>query len=440
MIGKSLYWIIVALFLITLIQYFFTPMKRMHGLIIDFSSQTSKIEPSWLKDVPTVPTLSTDGNLIILSANAARIRYGGCITFVTVFPQDMPRVMKTGLAKNPTSSIHLNLWCLFDDGSRSPAYSADVPIPYERVSTIDCPLNEFARHELWTERRPLHVFLVTYKHQSDQPIPLAQTSITPSRPSSSSDEILTLCTSPLRNTYKFLPQWIEFHRQVGFRKFVIYNTTDRGAELPSIIDVYSKESPELIDVVQWNFDHLRVKDWHGQRYFQVEAVHDCLFRYGDRSEWLGIIDLDEYVVPLPPYKRVDEYLRMKFKREEIGSVVLRSLFFCDVGSKPPKTTNPLVIEQFTQRAKEVMKRGRAKYLCRPRFVQNLGIHYQKYGLPSAIPVETDLIFAHYVSMSQQRSFPECGANRTMDDTRVRELFSENVRTGLEQLGLLPVRR
>ena len=178
----------------------------MHGLIFNFSFKTSKIEAnapksiviraSLLKDVPTVPTLSTDGNLLILSANAGRIRYGGCVSFVTVFPQDMPRVMKTSLAKNLTSSIHLDLWCLFEDGSRTPAYSADVPIPNERVSTVDCPLTDFARHELWKEQRTLHVFLVTHRHRSRHL-------------DDDDDEILTLCTSPPTNTYRFFPQLMD---------------------------------------------------------------------------------------------------------------------------------------------------------------------------------------------------------------------------------------
>lgn len=150
------------------------------------------------------------------------------------------------------------------------------------------------------------------------------------------------------------------------------------------------------------------------------------------TDWLGILDLDEYVVPLPSYKRMNECFRAKFKREEIGLIALGLLFFCDVGSKPPKTmTNPFVIEQFTERA---------KYLCRPRFVQNLGIHSQKYALPSAMPVETDLVFAHCVSMSQRRSFPACVTNRTVENTRVREFSSKNVRVRLNKLRLLPVRR
>ena len=437
----------------TLIHYVFVPSLLRNRWIIFLSTTTPiaerkeasnnnmiqqnhrKTETSWLRDIPTIPTITEDRNLIILSANAARLRYGGCVTFVIIFPQDVSRVIRKGLVKNATSSIHANLHCVFDDGSNTSAYTADVPIPHERVSIIDCPFTNFAQHQLSTDNRHLHVLLVTQHQHNNRSTPIAQAFITLPRNSTRNEQdLLTLCTSPLKDSFNFLPQWIEYHRQVGFRKFVIYNTSDIKQELRSIIDIYSKTSPELIDVVQWNFDHLGLRDWHSRRYFQVEAVHDCLFRYGDQTDWLGIIDLDEYIVPLPPYRRVDEYLKMNFKREEIGSIVLQSFFFCGNTSKSSTMTNPLVIERFTRRAKESMKRGRTKYLCRPRFVQTLGIHLQYYGLPSVKPSEKELIFAHYVSMDHQRNFPECATDRTVEDTRVRNLFGEKVRFEVKQRG------
>ncbi|CAF4307123.1 unnamed protein product, partial [Rotaria sordida] len=39
----------------------------------------------------------------------------------------------------------------------------------------------------------------------------------------------------------------------------------------------------------------------------MEALHDCLIRYGDQSEWLGALDLDEYIVPLDPYQTMLDY-------------------------------------------------------------------------------------------------------------------------------------
>ncbi|CAF4412116.1 unnamed protein product, partial [Adineta steineri] len=147
--------------------------------------------------------------------------------------------------------------------------------------------------------------------------------------SNSSQESFTLCTSPLHNKAKYLVQWIEFHRLVGFSKFVIYNTTDTDDYLSTIINIYTQKHPDLVDVVQWNFSTLGLVDVLPTRYFQTEALHDCLIRYGDQSEWLGMLDLDEYIVPLHPYEAIVDYVHENFGRRIIGSINLWSQFFCN---------------------------------------------------------------------------------------------------------------
>ena len=152
--------------------------------------------------------------------------------------------------------------------------------------------------------------------------------ISPISSPNSSQELLTLCTSPLHNKANYLTEWIEFHRLVGFRKFVIYNTSDADDRLSSVLNTYTGKYPGLVDVVQWNFSSLNLVDLLSTRYFQVEALHDCLIRYGDQSEWLGMLDLDEYIVPLHPYKTVVDYVHENFGRRIIGSINLWSQFFC----------------------------------------------------------------------------------------------------------------
>ncbi|CAF4044284.1 unnamed protein product, partial [Rotaria sordida] len=68
-----------------------------------------------------------------------------------------------------------------------------------------------------------------------------------------------------------------------------------------------RKYPNLVDVIQWNFSSLALTDVMPIRYFQMQALHDCLIRYGDQSEWLGMLDLDEYIVPLDPYQTVLDY-------------------------------------------------------------------------------------------------------------------------------------
>ncbi|CAF1049970.1 unnamed protein product [Adineta steineri] len=108
-----------------------------------------------------------------------------------------------------------------------------------------------------------------------------------------------ISTDPLSSNGQI--QWIEFHRLVGFSKFVIYNTTDANNHLSTIINIYTQKYPGFVDVLP-------------TRYFQVEALHDCLIRYGDQSDWLGMLDLDEHIVPLHPYKTIVDYVHENRKK------------------------------------------------------------------------------------------------------------------------------
>ncbi|CAF4417621.1 unnamed protein product, partial [Adineta steineri] len=162
----------------------------------------------------------------------------------------------------------------------------------------------------------------------------------------------------------------------------------------------NQKYPGLVDVVQWSFSTLGLADAVSIRYFQIEALHDCLIRYGDQSEWLSAIDLDEYIVPLPPYETIVDYIHENFGRRIIGSINLKSQFFCSKNSSAytpeEKDTNRLTIERFTFRARHLYEGGREKYLYRPRFVQYLSIHRQVVGLSKEQPSEKHITIAHYV--------------------------------------------
>ncbi|CAF4218837.1 unnamed protein product, partial [Adineta steineri] len=66
--------------------------------------------PQNTKDnIPTVPCLSADGHLLVLSVAASRIRYGVSLTFVTVYPTDMKTVLPKHISSHPLSSDQQSL-------------------------------------------------------------------------------------------------------------------------------------------------------------------------------------------------------------------------------------------------------------------------------------------------------------------------------------------
>ncbi len=403
---------------------------RLHNMSTIVALQSETIKDS----VPTVPCIFADGHLLVLSVAASRIRYGVSLTFIMVASRNMKNVLPKERPSEPISVNELTLWCIFDDGSVTPVYSHDSIFGNECTSILDCPLSSFASDQLWKYNRTLRVHLASTTDK-DRNIPILKAFVNvPLRiaPSlNSSYEQLTLCTSPLHDKDKFLIEWIEFHRLVGFRKFVIYNTTDTNNRLASVLGAYIDKHPNIVDVIQWNFSSLGVKDIFSFRYFQVEAIHDCLIRYGDQSEWLGMFDLDEYIVPFPPYETVVDYLHKHFGRRQIGSVNLWSLFYCtkntDKYLPEEEDLNRLTIERFVVRAPEIYRRGRQKYLYRPRFVQYLTIHVQLIGLPMNQTTEDFITLAHYPAMTTLRVFPGCQPHEYVNDTRIRDRFAHRIR-------------
>jgi hypothetical protein len=169
----------------------------------------------------------------------------------------------------------------------------------------------------------------------------------------------------------------------------------------------------------------------------VEALHDCLIRYGDQSEWLGMIDLDEYIVPLHPYETVFDYIHDNFGRRIIGSINLWSRFFCtkEVNKYTPEENDlsRLTIERFIFRAPNPYTAGREKYLYRPRFVQYLSIHHQIVGLWKEQSSENQITLAHYTSMSFLRTMPGCTPDQYVMDTRIRDRFTSKVKNATKAL-------
>ena len=391
-------------------------------------------------NVPTVPDLSSDGHLLVLSAAASRVRYGTSITFIMVYPTDLKNVLPKSISSQPLSSHSLNLWCIFDDGSVTSAYSYDSRYGNDRASLLDCPLSPFANDVLWRYNRTLRVYLASLTNK-DQNVPILKAYVSVpqpiSLPSNSSQQLLTLCTSPLHNGAEYLKQWILFHYSVGFRRFVVYNTTDTQQQVRNVINTINRHYPNLVDVVQWNFSSLGLTDVMSTRYFQTEALHDCLIRYGDQSEWLGAIDPDEYIIPMLPYTSIVDALQEKFGRRIVGSVNLWSQFFCtkrsDGYTAEENDTSRLVIERFISRAPDRHKGGREKYLYRPRFVQYLSIHHQIVGLSKQEPPNNSIMLAHYAAMVRFRGSPGCNRGQDVKDTTVRDRFAVTLKRSMEVL-------
>ncbi|MBS4168467.1 glycosyltransferase family 92 protein [Parachlamydia sp. AcF125] len=90
----------------------------------------------------------------------------------------------------------------------------------------------------------------------------------------------------IQNEAIYLKEWIEYHKLLGAEHFWIYNhlSTDHYLE---VLEPYIRSGE--VELIEWG-----VKKFPA---CQLTAYEDCLKQAKDRTEWLALIDVDEFFVP-----------------------------------------------------------------------------------------------------------------------------------------------
>jgi hypothetical protein len=131
-----------------------------------------------------------------------------------------------------------------------------------------------------------------------------------------------------RNEARYLPEWIEFHRQQGVERFYLYenNSTDSWEQT---LAPYR----DVVELQRWPDDP-----------GQFSAYTDCVRRHRWDTRWLALIDLDEFLFS-PTGQRLPEVLR-RFRW--VAAVAVNERFYGPSGHKQPPIAP--VVESYTRRA------------------------------------------------------------------------------------------
>lgn len=107
---------------------------------------------------------------------------------------------------------------------------------------------------------------------------------------------VTICAI-FKNEAPYLKEWIEYHRIIGVEHFYLYN---------------NNSSDDFQDVLQpyINSNKVTLIDFPKQ-HAQKKAYQDCINKYRKEAEWIGFIDIDEFVVPVKDNNIIDFLNRFK---------------------------------------------------------------------------------------------------------------------------------
>lgn len=86
-----------------------------------------------------------------------------------------------------------------------------------------------------------------------------------------------------RDEALYMKEWIEFHKLAGVDHFYLYNNFSKDDYLEVLVPYIENGDVTLTD-------------WPIQ-YGQIAAYRDCIKKYRNETQWIGFIDLDEFVVP-----------------------------------------------------------------------------------------------------------------------------------------------
>lgn len=87
-----------------------------------------------------------------------------------------------------------------------------------------------------------------------------------------------------KNEAPYLKEWIEFNHIVGVDHFFLYNNNSED-NYEEVVEPYVKSG--LVTLVQWPKNQA-----------QMECYNDCISKYSKMTQWLGFIDIDEFVIPI----------------------------------------------------------------------------------------------------------------------------------------------
>lgn len=86
-----------------------------------------------------------------------------------------------------------------------------------------------------------------------------------------------------KNEAPYLREWIEFNHIVGVEHFYLYNNNSEDNYL-TVLEPYIQSG--LVTLAQWPKNQA-----------QMECYQNCIKNYSSETQWLGFIDIDEFIVP-----------------------------------------------------------------------------------------------------------------------------------------------
>jgi hypothetical protein len=193
-----------------------------------------------------------------------------------------------------------------------------------------------------------------------------------------------------QNEARFMKEWIEFHKLIGFQHFYLYNNLSKDNYL-EVLEPYIERGE--VDLIDWTMVQ---QHGAGDYKWQHAAYNDALQKIKGIAKWAAFIDLDEYIVPVQ-VDQISDILKPYEADEHIAGVLAKWNMFghSDVECIP---NNGLLTEQLTLFNPNDVQTRYTKTIVRPERVRPYSIMHLINCAPGfhAKHLEKDtLVINHY---------------------------------------------
>lgn len=134
---------------------------------------------------------------------------------------------------------------------------------------------------------------------------------------------------------KYIREWVEHHKNMGFTNIVLYDNNDIDGEyFEDVINDYIESGFVIL------------KNYRGKYRIQVQSYIDCYNEFKDQYDWIGFWDIDEFI-QFQYDKTISDFLRKNIFKN-VSCIRLCWKQYTDNGLVTVENDNCSVLERFTE--------------------------------------------------------------------------------------------
>lgn len=184
----------------------------------------------------------------------------------------------------------------------------------------------------------------------------------------------TVCIPPLFGDIasEKLIEFIELNRLLGFQHFIFYTAKLNSEDTLKVLDYY--KTMNVVTVIDFNLPSViqKSKIWYNG---QLSAHNDCLYRAMSITNFVALIDIDEFIVPHNGQFTVSESILSAFRSPDTCGLSFESAFYDSKFSKQNSEEESPLITQFSTGRSSLFSKIRTKVVVQPEKIFEVGIHH-----------------------------------------------------------------